>query len=411
MTSKGTTLSFWELTCLTGTALGFPAMIVGGKVAASYGAGTAITSIFIGNILLWLLGLGIITMAKGNEHAVQNVREYLGKNAAVIVALILVFSFLIWYSLQIRGASIALGASEQYPSQWIIGIILGLAASIVSLGGIKTIKWITLIGLPILIIFACYAIIISDKSVRFQDTWNLSFSGIFLIVFTWLPFSVNLPTVFRFSRSRMDSVLGLTLKTIMIIFFQIFPVLTNISHSSLGLYFLPGNLIFNTVITFMFVILAYICVNLLNIYFASVCWETILPQSKGRFEYILAGIFGTTIYLIIYFIQSSNLTPYILEFIETTLTSFISNLGIVLLISYLIRILIRHRLRPKQKLLNTSCWVAGCVVSLIAQTQTPAKPIGEVLIIGVVASILFFLVMMFIEETIWSLKSISRRKV
>ena len=45
--------NFWQLACIQSASIGLPGMLVGGQIAKEYGAGTAIISLCIGNLILW----------------------------------------------------------------------------------------------------------------------------------------------------------------------------------------------------------------------------------------------------------------------------------------------------------------------------------------------------------------------
>src|SRR5579862_803543 len=158
---KEKTHNFWQLTCLTGTALGLPAMVIGGQLAQQYGAGTALISVIMGNFILWIIGLGIISMAEGRNHAIENIREYLGKGPSLFAAIIFMCSFLIWYSLQIQGASSAVSGLVENENPWKLGVVFGLLVAGMGIGGIRLITKVCVIALPLLVCFAIYAMAVS----------------------------------------------------------------------------------------------------------------------------------------------------------------------------------------------------------------------------------------------------------
>lgn len=403
--------NFWQLGSILGTALGVPAMVIGGQLAREHGPGTAFISICIGNLILWIIGLGIITMAESRNHAIENVKAYLGKYTGIFAALVWVSSFLIWYSLQIKGASDAIGGVFQDQNDWKFGLLLGLIVAIISIGGIRIIKRLCVVVLPLLICFAIYAIAISKTQVTFKGSWGYSFSAILSVILIWLPFSVNLPTLFRHSRSRVDSILGLSLKACLLIFFQTFTILANIdAPTAIISNYTNSSLMINGVLTIIFIVLSYMCVNLLNIYFASAGWETIIPKHRSPFEYLFVGLIGTLVYIFLQFFYRTPILPYSMKFLETILTSFIANLGIVLLIDFLIGILIKHRLRRLEKLWSSICWACGCMTAIIAKVQTPNRTTSDVLLTGIATTALAFLIVVFIEEAAWSIKKLLRDK-
>lgn len=402
--------NFWQLACITGVALGLPAMVIGGQLAKEYGAGTALLSIGIGNILLWVIGLGIVSMAQGKNHAIENVKGYLGKYVSIFAALIWVLAFLIWYAIQIKGALVV--AEEVFPNMkpTRIGSLLGILTAIVSLGGIRWIKSICVWGLPLLVGYVIYAVATFEQIPSFQGTWGISFPAILAVVMVWLPGIVNLPTLFRHSASKDDSILGLCFMAGFHTFFQIFTVFVAVQDpiGIISRYAGDGHNAFGLVVTVGFVCLAYLCINLVNIYFASAGWEAIVFRHKNSQEYLIVGLAGTAVYLLL-----DTFTGFSVNGIEIAVTSFIASLGIVLIIDFLIRMIVRHRPRPFEQFWSSICWLVGCVASVRVQAQSlnadTVMTYGKTpLLAGILASCLAFLLVLFVEETVWAIRRLPK---
>lgn len=401
--------NFWQLGSIQSVGLGLPGIFYIENLAKEYGAGSTVLSIIIGNLILWLIGMVVISMVSQNRiNAIENIKSYIGKFGGLIAALVFMFAFINWYGLQIYSSisdleSIFDISSEHQKSILIrLGAGLGLLTALLASGGIRIIKWIACLSLPILFIYYLSAIVISDYSVAFAGTWGFSFSGILACVVLQLPGMVNLPTFFRHSRSRADSYLALTYFTIFIIFFEIASIWLGFSHfmniSSASLF--SHSIVFHLIAVSIFVVLLLICNNLLNIYFASACWESIIPRFGGPKGFAIIGLVGTAIYT---FIQISTT----MLFLVNLANSYIINLGIVLLIAFLVRIVVRHRPREFEKIINGASWVVGCVTATILEVQNPDHNVSS-LLSGVGASALFFLCIIFIEETVWAAKKIMR---
>jgi hypothetical protein len=146
--------------------------------------------------------------------------------------------------------------------------------------------------------------------------------------------------------------------------------------------------------TIVAIIVMFICVNLLNIYLASACLETIAPRFSSAKGYAIIGLLGTLTYT---FLQIS--TP--VQFLEDLTNSYIGILGIILLMAYLLKIAVKHRPRPLQKALNMSTWILGCIVSTVYEINHPLEGV-DALLAGVRASLLFFLIVLFCEEVVWA---------
>lgn len=396
--------NFWQLASVTGTALGLPATIIAGQLAVQYGPGTALLSVLVGNFIHWLIGLAIISMTVGRNQAIENIRGYLGNTTSLVASLVWICAFIIWYSIQIKWAANTVSLVFPNFNLGILGGILGITAALLSRGGILLIKHFCVICLPLLLFFSIYIAAASPQVVIFQGTWGISFSAVITIIAVWLPGIVNLPTFFRHSRSKADSLIAISLTVLFHAFFQITSIFAGISGFSQTLPEVSAT----PFLLFLFAIPAYLCCNLLNIYYASAGWETIHPSHQNTREYLIIGLIGTLAFVLSQgsLLSFQNSLP--MERIENLLSSFIGSSGIVLLIDFLIRLVVRHRPRPYEKLLSSLCWLGGCISSIIVQTYHSATS-NQPLIIGMLTSALLFLVLVFVEETLWSMKKVSQR--
>lgn len=387
--------NFFQLACIQSASLGLSVIIVGQQLSKQYGAGTAICSIALANLILWLIAVGIISMTdKAQSNAIENIKTYIGKYGSLTAALILLLAFMNWYAYQINATLSEFHALLQMKEKWQsdvalrFGAALGLLSALLSIGGIRLLRKLTVAIFPLLFSYHLYSITVSDLSIPIKGSLGLSFSAILTAILTLLPGVINFPTFFRHSRSKAHSFLALTLLTIFITFFEISTIWMNFS-------FLQPETS-TILLTSLFLILILTLCNLLNIYLASACWEAIIPHIGGGKEYAIIGLFGTLTYT---FVQIS--TP--VQFFQDLTNSYLAILGIVLLMAYLLRIIVRHRPRLFERSINLSAWLFGCVVSTIYEIQHFLHGV-DALLAGVNGSILFYLAVIFIEETAWALR-------
>jgi hypothetical protein len=395
--------SFWQLGLILGSGLGLVSMVIGGAIAKMYGSGIAFTSILLGNFILWFIGLGIISMTGQRSHAVQNIKESLGRFSSFVAAIILVAAFLVWYALQIKvpteSLSLILGTHSDLLNTFELRVsaFLGFACALIGMGGIKIIKWINISSFPFLILFLICILYKSGNIVNFKGSWGISLGGILLVVLTWFPGTINLSTFFRHSRSRADSLLGLSLMTVLHIIFQCAFLFINISDPAelVSRGKLSGDAVF-LYATIGFVVLSFFCVNLLNIYWASIGWEVFFSDKQESKSYAVIGLLGTVIYM---FFQSTEL----ISFIEALGTTFIANLGVILISGYIVKQIVKHRVRKIDRLSNSICWFAGCTSSAILLSMYPSNVVNAILG-GVNTCLIVFAAIIFAEEIGWSIK-------
>ncbi len=397
-------LTFWQLGTMLSAGFGLTSMMVGAQISKNLGAGAAIPSILVGNFILWFIGLVIVAMTNKRAHAIQNIKDTLGWFSAV-AAIILVAAFLIWYALQIQAPTDALTLLiKKYRDfdasfELRISAALGLFCALISIGGIEIIKWINSISFPVLVLLLLYILFKSDHLVGFNESWTLSWAGVLLIVLTWLPGTVNLSSFFRHSRSKADSFLGLSIMLIFHTAFQCCFVALNIQEVA-DLFTINGTADNPTILlaVISFVLISFFCVNLLNIYWASIGWEVFFGQRQESKGYAVIGLLGTVIYV---FFQSSTL----IALFETIGTVCITNLGVILMAGYLMKLIIHHRLRTLDKWTNSICWLGSCTVPIILLSMD-SSDITRAATAGIVTCLLCLGTTLLLEENVWSFKNL-----
>ena len=397
--------NFWQLACIQGAAQSLPIILIGGVLVKEYGPATAISSICIGNLILWLVGLAMVSMTTlRRKNTIENTKDYLGKGGSLLISLILMIAFLAWYMLELQSVTTAITPflSSKTPNL-LFGSTLGLTIALLATGGIRLIKWLAIIAFPFLLCYVCYGIITSSPII-FHDIWSFSFPAIIIVASLSLPGMVNLPTFFRHSKSQSDSFLALTLVTVFDILFQIYSVCTKMTEpgqmvSALNL--LPNGTA-STIISLSFLVISAICLNLVNTYYASAAIERISPRITGPKAFFFVGLMGTVSYILL---QNS---PTML-FLETVSSNCITNLGIVLTLSLIASIVVQHRPRVFEKKISTACWLLGCLITLMAQIAYPQSSTYS-LLLGSSGIVLAFIAILFFEEMIWSIKSLFRTR-
>ena len=148
---------YFQLASIQSAALGLSVIIIGKQLASLYGAGTAICSIILGNLILWLIAIAVISMVdRQKANAIDNIKEYVGKYGGMIAALVLMVSFLNWYAVQITFSMSTVKDLIQGGMQQgmliRIGAATGLLSALFAIGGIHLLKQMTVISLPLFIL-------------------------------------------------------------------------------------------------------------------------------------------------------------------------------------------------------------------------------------------------------------------
>lgn len=399
--------SFYHLFSIQTVGLSITGASVGKLLLDQYGAGTTICSIFIGNLILWLIGLSIISMVyEAHTNAIENIKGYLGKCGGLTFAFLLIAAFLAWYVNQLSATISTLKTIPELNHVWgtgfdiRIGAVLGLLSAILSIGGIKLLKWICALSFPPLLLYYLYLINTSSNKLIFAGTWGLSASAVIFVILLNLPGVINLPTFFRHSKSRAHSFLALSFMTIFITFFECATIWMDFSilYEFIGIKSASSGALSIAIPFTFFLILTSTCSNMLNIYLASACYESFIPKFSGTKGHAIMGLLGTAAYT---FIQISS--PVI--FAINMLNNYIGVMGMVLIISVIARLIIQHRPRAFEKSINFASWIFGILVATYFEILNPDQSISS-LFYGMSASAIFFVITFFIEEAIWSIKQL-----
>lgn len=407
---KDVNQNFWQIASIQSAALGLQGMVIGEQLAKQYSIGVAISSLCLGNLILWIIGLSMFSMSykgQGNaKHAIQNVLPYFGKPVTIVAALILMIAFISWFPVQIVTQGHFTSKILANYTAWtgtiklISLIVFALIIIGVSTLGIRAIKWTCTIVFPLLLLYVLYALMNLPSGSFPPIEWEVSLHGTILATVIVFPGIINLPTFLRHSRSRADGILGLTLMTIFVIAFQAATIWLHFGSGKPEIFapYSPNvGWTLDIVMLLSFVTLSTICVNLVNIYFASAALEAVVPSFTDARGYALIGLIGI---LALAILKSETLV----DNIETVTNNFIGSLGIILLVGYLARTVVTHRHRHYEKSINVLCWVLGCVVSL--WVFVTREDIAPSFISGILVSLFSFVIIIFIEETVWSIRQI-----
>lgn len=218
--------------------------------------------------------------------------------------------------------------------------------------------------------------------------------------------TVNFPTFFRHARSRPDAVIALALILVFHTFLQISTIFYGIDVLSINISnATQSHMILKLVLSTFFILISFICINLINVYFISACWETISPRDYGGKKYVICAIVGTIVYT--YFAVTNNTGGILM--LENAIVHSMAILGLSLLINSLISSVVKRRTLFSRHFLGSVSWLVGCIVTIRSLIQAPEE-VTQSLIFGVVTTVLFFIGLSFIETAVWSLKDVIVQK-
>jgi hypothetical protein len=404
--SLNTQEPYWSLGLILGF-LGIPGIMIGNQLAKNYGVVLATLSIIGGNLILWIVGLGIVSMAEGKSHAIQNIKNQFGKTASFLAIVLFTLAFLMWYTLQLSSTSARTCQIFQIQEEWKIGLTLGIIVTLFSSKGFKMIKWVCIIGLPLLIGISVYYIGITTRPIQYSEASNFSLMIFFPTVMTCLAGVVNFPTFFKHIRSKDNATIALALIFLFHVFLQISSIFYNTDIFSMSAIDAKQNkMILELALATIFSLVSYVSINLINVYFISACWEMIFPKDYGVKKYVICSSIGTIAYL---YLQTIN-TATFLSIMENAITYSMGILVFSLLIHSTISLVAKDRIHFFTRFTGISSWIIGCAAIIHSLWKAPEEA-DQAFIAGIIATSLFSITMAFIEEMIWSFKTVMKQKI
>lgn len=403
--SSENSLNFWQLGVTLGGSIGVPGMFFGHNLAQKYGAGTAISSIIIGDLIIWTFALAVVAMSiEARVNTIELLKEHLGKWGKFAALICLSLAFLGWYILQENISSSAADfVLRNYTTppddmRIRIGAGIGFLSALLATGGLRMVKKVCVLFTPFFLAYLFYSCITGYSRVPLANTWGFSFPAITTAILGGLPVIIYLPTVYQYARSKVDALLGLIVMVCLWMILECGSIWVDFSHIAV----LKENNNFLGMITaflsFFFIIFALICNNMANIYLVVSSWGRVIANIPDGKSYAAGGLIATMIYT---FVQ---ITQPMLFFVNI-MSGLLANLAIVLLLAFLGKKVIKHKPIVPIHRINNFCWMMGCITTLILQVQMPSDNLTP-LIGGVLTTLFTFAIVLFIEETTWAIQEL-----
>ncbi|NGX63832.1 MAG: hypothetical protein KR126chlam6_01248 [Candidatus Anoxychlamydiales bacterium] len=377
--------SWWQLAAIQLTGVtSLPILIGSILIINNSNFISAILTLILANVLLWIIRLLIINMTfKGRKSAIDISRDYFGRFGSYFIAVLLLLSTLAWFIMQTTLASNALSYLIPIETNigvnrfMQIGVLIGIFSTLFCMNGIKIIKWVSVISLPLLFFAFIGMIFGSDHALPEKTSTGISISGLPIILTTSLGITIDIPTFFRHSKTKRDSINAITV--IQILSFLIgfggiflgsliepwFGIKTNGALLSTGL------LLKSSLIVFIFV--SAIGANISNVYSSSVGWEIIAPILAGIKEYLILGL-GLTIG----FILISNIIS--MELLANLTDYSLVNLSFVLILGYIWSLIIKRSPNTQEKLTYFIAWILSTTINVLQLFKVILEKISPLLV-------------------------------
>lgn len=347
-------VSWFSLTTIQmGGALSLPVIAAGHAITQHYGWKTALVSLGIGNVLLWIFALlasHVAVIYRMNTAAL--IKALCGEAGGKIGVLALVISMTGWFAVQLNIASASIAAMLPTLPSYLFAFALGSLIVGFCLRGISGLRDLAAVSVPMLVVLAAavfYKVAAYGSCVT--NATVVQGSAIATVVALALGAVTDLPTYYRFARSRLQAWISVSL-----VFLVIIPLIEGIGVV-LGAC-LRGNTIVevlgsNASLVVQLGINALIIGTALiasssNLYTAAVSLPVIVPKLSQSYATVFAGVAGIGLACL----------PLIAcyEQVLSWLALATSGLGVLMLGSYILLVKANMVVRPLSCAL---AWMAG----------------------------------------------------
>lgn len=204
--------SWWQLLSIqAGGTLCLPVIIVGQLIYQKFGWLAALLSLGIGN--LFLLGIGLIFCSLSTatrQTTVENAASYFGDKGRVFFSSVMMVAMLGWFGIQLNVMSLSLGSLLAMigitVSPLLLTIGLGAILSGVMCLGMKAMKWLSNIALPLMACTLLGAFFLASGTLPAVVPLSMSLlGGVSFVIGANIAAVIDLPTFFRYARSKKDA--------------------------------------------------------------------------------------------------------------------------------------------------------------------------------------------------------------
>lgn len=391
--------NWWQLSSIQiGGVVCLPVIMVGHALNQSYGFASAVAAILIGNVFLFALGLITAKMSyEENKTTVENAVKYFGEKGVSMFALTMTLSLLGWFAIQINIMSLGmrdLFALDKEGVHTATIIVLGALITGVAFYGIKGINLLSDISMPLLFITMGYALFTREESVA-VPAHTFSFAGISLVIAMSVAVVIDLPTYFRYAKSRSDAYISITIIFILVLpFLEILGVYLSSGSSVEGILEVlkrQDGLWWNGWIA-VFLILAGWTTNNLNLYSGVVSLEFLCKKTSAALRTLAFGGFGTLL-------ACCDLLAH-LEFVLDLMGIFITSIGAVVITRYFLCHFKSMRISEHHLKWHFLAWGVGivCGFTSMAYGAFTSIPVLDATIGSSMGTILFITLLTFRKQ-------------
>lgn len=297
------TQNWWQLFCIqmAGGIISLPLISAGQQILLLNGVVSAILCVLVGNFIILVISYSIVSMSiKHRLNAIENAQQVIGKTWGRVLAFFILAAMIGWLARQL---STGIEKLDLYPFlvNFSIGPLIGTAAALALLGGVRGLKFICVTATVLLFALLCILMIFIIPHTDYKELpteTSLSLSGVSVVLASLIASIVDYPTFFRHSKTKKDAVTAIIAIFFATISIQIAGVLLfkTLTLNTTNIPELISSNNFISITLVLFLIISMIGSAAWNMYAASVGWESLFPQFKDKTEYALIGMVAIALF-------------------------------------------------------------------------------------------------------------------
>ncbi|MBA4696093.1 MAG: hypothetical protein H2069_01735 [Legionella sp.] len=290
-----------------GLAVGLPPILVGYILFLTYGLVSAIVSIMCGSLILFCLAIISMSLAlKKPLSTIECAEIFLGKKGMLICGIAMGISLFGWFTINLSFISVSisklLGVLHVPHSELsiLVNLILGITATLIVIKDIHSIGTFALLNFPIIISIIAYSFFILPNLGTSELFYGekITCAGIPLVLASNLAIIIDLPTYYRFARTKKDALISTSLTFMLFI-----PAITMVG--AVFAFFIAGRPVVNViaqaggtigvVLMVFFLTISNCMINNGNIYSCDIALRPFTRNFSRKKTLVFLGIMGSTL--------------------------------------------------------------------------------------------------------------------
>ena len=343
-----------------GGAVSLPLIMVGQHLGATLGFMKGFLALLLGNFFLMLLSVPMSILSREIREPTSAVAErFFGKKGQLFCSLVLTLGMFGWFAIQVNVISESLQkvCNISVPS-FALNLLVGLLITMVTLKGIERVLQIAKLALPLFVIMLFGFCFFAPSPSFEMGSGHLSLSMACMVIGSAIAGVTDLPTYFRFAKSKKDAVIaGLLLFGLVVPLVELAGLYIGSGKGGNTFVEAAMNNALALPMTF-FVIFSGFTINNLNLYSATINSQYLFPRLGYKARCCLTGALATTLCLFNF--------VFLLEPFLDVLGVLLSSMAGCLIGVFLIERLIGKKVSVNKRPINLLFWLLAALTGFLS---------------------------------------------